>query len=146
MNRFFLKTFTFLLCMAASSLLFAQCRDIERKCLPRLMPYIYTAQITCAQLSEKETVELKLTFYAGQDYRILVCGPEFLGDVEFILMNSNRKPLFSSKDHDNAQYWDFKVNSTEEYSIKVKIPDKREQRNINEIANSVCSALLVGFK
>ena len=124
---------------------FSQCKKVGKKCLPSLSPYIYTGQLNSTTLNEGETAELQITLYSGQSYRILVCSPEFLGKVVFNVFDSKKKLLYASKDHSNAANWDFRVNSTDDYTIQVTVPHSKNIK-VADIAMSGCIAVLVGFK
>lgn len=123
---------------------FSQCRNIAKKCLPELAPYIYTGQLNTAEMAEGETAELGITFYSGQEYRIIICSSSVLGDIRFNILDKDRKLVFANKDHNNARSWDFKVNSTEEYTIEIIVPAGKGKTS--GIANMGCVAILTGFK
>jgi hypothetical protein len=123
---------------------FSQCKGFTKKeCLPKIKPYVYNGQLNSAILNEGDVAELLLTFYAGQDYRVFVCNQEILGKVEFKLMDTNHNPIFSNKDNDFVEYWDFKSNSTQQLIIQVKVPQGESNSNI---VQSGCVSILVGFK
>ena len=131
--------------IAATQFTFGQCRNIAKKCLPDMVPYIYTGQLNSVELAEGETAELGMTFYTGQEYRVIVCASSVLGDLNFNIYDKDRKSIFSNKDHKNAQSWDFKVNSTEEYTVEIIVP-KDKNYKVAPISGLGCVAVLVGFK
>ncbi len=131
--------------IAAIQLAFGQCRNIAKKCLPDMVPFIYTGQLNSVEMAEGETAELGMTFYSGQDYRIIICGSSVLGDLIFNILDKDRKPIFANKDHKNAQAWDFKVNSTEEYTVEIIVPANKTYK-VAPISNMGCVAVLIGFK
>jgi len=84
-----------------------------------------------------------LTFYPDQDYRIFVCHDESLGNVEFELFDANKRLLFSNKDNNYQDHWDFTTNTTMQIIVKVIIPEKPD----NQISvKSGCVSILIGFK
>ncbi|GIV27978.1 MAG: hypothetical protein KatS3mg027_1792 [Bacteroidia bacterium] len=84
---------------------FAQCKSFAKsKCLPDLAPYIHNGQMNGATMMAGEKAELQMSFYAGQDYRLMVCAQPILGDVAFRLLDKNKKVVFNSKDHKNVSF------------------------------------------
>lgn len=87
-------------------------------------------------------MESTLTFYSGQDYRILICTEETLENVTFVVSDMNGKVIFDSKEHNNTDVWDFKVKTTTELKVVVSAGK-------NETGNGTatgCVSVLVGFK
>jgi hypothetical protein len=123
---------------------FSQCKGFTKKqCLPVLEPYLYNGQLNSAILNEGDVAELLLTFYGGQDYRILVCSQDMLGNVEFKLFDTERNPIFSNKEHGLVNVWDFSANSTQQLIVQVKVPSAETK---TDIVNSGCVSILIGFK
>ena len=128
---------------AVPSLVNAQCNAFtKKKCMPQLAPYIHNGQLNSTTLTPGETAELMMTFYSGQNYRVLVCAQEILGDVSFKILDSEKNQLFNSKDK-GAKFWDFNVKSTQQLIIEVIVP---ESNTPNAIVQSGCISVLVGFK
>jgi len=122
---------------------YAQCKGFTKKdCLPVLDPYIYNGQLNSALLNEGDVAELLLTFYGNQEYRLLICSQEILGNVEFNLLDKDRNLIFSNKDHNYTNMWDFTSTSTQQLIIEVVIPE-----STNEGGNIVsgCVSILMGF-
>ncbi len=122
---------------------YAQKKFVKNHCLPVLAPFVYNGQLNTATLSEGEVAELVLTFYSGQDYRVLVCAQEVLDSVEFKLFDTNENLIFSNADHDFINYWDFTSNSTQQLVVRVIVP---KQEIKSEIIQSGYVSILVGFK
>ncbi len=120
----------------------AQCKNIAKKCIPNLSPYIYTGQLNSTSLFQGESAELVMAFTGGQQYRIMVCASDNLGRAKMVIMNSKKQVIFSNKDLNLIQYWDLKVDATDDYIIQISVPNKKA----NAVAESGCVALLVGFK
>lgn len=122
----------------------AQCNNFtKKKCIPSLSPYIHNGQLNSASLAVGETAELDLTFYGGQEYRILVCGQEIFKDVKFKLKDKNDKELFNSEGKSD-RFWDFKVNSTQQ--LKLEVTTVGDNQNKTGLAEAGCVSVLVGFK
>lgn len=122
----------------------AQCKNFAKKvCKLELAPYIHDGNFNAAILTEGEDAELFKTFYAGQEYRISVCGSESLPRVEFIVMDVDRKVLYSNAKQNYATSWDFKVEATQQLIIVVKVPASEDKSA--EIASG-CVAIMFGLK
>jgi hypothetical protein len=124
----------------------AQCSKtwVRKKCIPKIAPFIHNGQMNSTMLREGETADLALTVYSGQDYRILICHDEVLENVNFRLIDNNKKVIFDSRDHNNTDVWDFKVRTTMQLKVEVVV-DKNEDTTTG-IVSSGCVSILVGFK
>lgn len=107
-----------------------------------ISPYTHNGQMNTTTLHAGEKAEMQMTFYKGQNYRILVCGQDMLGDIYFNVMDLNGKSIFSSKGK-NKDVWDFNVTSTQDLIVEVVIPAASTK---NQIIPKGCVSLLVGFK
>ena len=122
----------------------AQCKNFTlKKCMPGLAPFLHNGQLNSTTLSPGESAEMQMTFYSGQEYRILVCGQEILGKVGFKITDMNKKSLFDSREHDHAPYWDFKMESTQQIIIEVIVPSSKSE---NDLEQSACVSMLIGYK
>ena len=122
----------------------AQCSKtwVRKKCIPKISPFIHNGQMNSLVLKEGGKMETTLTFYSGQDYRILVCAEETLENVSFVVSDVNGKIIFDSKEHNNTDIWDFKVKTTTDLKVEVNV-------GRNETGNGTmtgCVSILVGFK
>jgi len=122
---------------------FSQCKGFVKKQIPKLSPFIHNGQINSSVLLSGDHAELTLTFYSGQNYRILVTGQETLGAVYFVMKDAGKKQLFSSKDQGKSDFWDFTVESTQQLTIEVMVPDVDAPSGL---VPSGCVSILVGFK
>jgi hypothetical protein len=86
---------------------------------------------------------MNLTFYSGQDYRIVVSAQPELGDVSFVVMDMQKKVVFDSKKNDLPDFWDFKVKNTQQFILEVQVP---ESESTSSVPPSGCVAVMVGFK
>jgi hypothetical protein len=122
----------------------AQCKGFAKKiCKLELIPYIHDGNYHAAILTEGEEAELYKTFYADQEYRIAICGSDALPDVEFKVIDANKNVLYSNKDHDYSRIWDFKLQSSQQLKILVKVPSRG---NTSGEVVSGCVAIMFGFK
>jgi len=122
---------------------FSQCNEFTKKdCIPLLDPYTFNGQLNNTVLTEGETAELQLTFYADQEYRVLVAGEDQLGKIRFQLLDVEYNVLYDNKDEGFVKYWDFSVESTDEFIVRVIV----DQNQDNEDLESGCVSILVGFR
>lgn len=122
---------------------FAQCKGFVKKQIPKLSPFIHNGQVNSSVLLSGDQAELTLTFYSGQTYRILVSNQESLGDVYFVMKDANKTQLFTSKDMGKSDYWDFSVESTQQMTLEVIVPNVDTPSGL---VPSGCVSILVGFK
>lgn len=122
---------------------FAQCKGFVKKQISKLSPFIHNGQVNSSVLLSGDQAELTLTFYSGQTYRILVSNQEVLGDVYFVMKDASRTQLFSSKDLGKFDYWDFSVESTQQMTLEVIVPNVDTPSGL---VPSGCVSILVGFK
>ena len=136
--KFFFFALTFILPLGA----FSQCKNIAKKqCMPKLAPYTHNGQLNSSTLLAGQTAELELTFNAGLEYRVLVCSEEALGKASFKLIDVEKNVVFNSSDFDSSEFWDFNVESTQQFTLEVTIP-----KSDSPISPSGCVSVLVGFK
>lgn len=121
-----------------------QCKEyVKKKCMFKISPFMQNGQVNVSTLSAGQNSEMNVTFYAGQDYRILVCSEEVLGDVSFKVMDMSHKVLFDSKENNSPDFWDFKVKNTQQLIVHVDIPQSASSASIPP---SGCVSVMVGFK
>lgn len=130
--------------LAVTGDIVSQCSKtwVRKKCVPKVSPFIHDGQTNSSLLKEGEKTESVMTFYSGQDYRILVCAEETLENVSFIVSDMTGKILFDSKANDNTDFWDFKVKTTTEMRIEVFAGTNDSDDGLM----SGCVSILVGFK
>lgn len=122
----------------------AQCKNFTmKKCMPGLAPFLHNGQLNSTTLSPGESAEMQMTFYSGQEYRLLICGQEILGTISFKVSDMDKKSLFDSREHNNATSWDFKMTSTQQIVIEVIVPNAKSTNDLNQ---SACVSMLVGYK
>lgn len=122
----------------------AQCNTfVKKKCMPKISPFTQNGQMNTSTLSSGQKTSLNLTFYSGQDYRVLVCAQEELGDVTFKVMDLKHKIIFDSEKNDRPDFWDFKVKNTQQFIVEVQVP---ESESTSSVLPSGCVSIMVGFK
>ncbi len=121
-----------------------QCNNFTKKtCIPQLSPYIFNGQVNATLLNEGDVAEVVLTFYANQDYRLLICSESLLGNIEFRLYDTQNTLLFDNKKYDYAKMWDFNSTATQQIRVEIEVP---EGLDLDNIAKNGCVSILVGFK
>ena len=133
----------------AGSMLFSavaseQCRSFAKnKCIAALAPYKFNETFNAAQLAPGEEAEVNLTFYSGQEYRVLVCPHPILGEVNWKLVDAAGTAVFESLATEPKAYFDLKMGSTQQMRILVDVPG---QQGGSELVHVGCVAIMVGFK
>jgi len=120
----------------------AQCKSFAKnKCVPGLAPYKFNETFNGAQLSPGDEAEVALTFYSGQEYRVMVCVHQILGEVNWKLVDQNNKTVFESLADEPKPSFDFKAASTTQMKVVVWVPERK-----SEMTHLGCVAIMVGFK
>lgn len=127
-----------------SSAVLAQCATFQKKkVMPKIAPFQLNGQVATSTLSSGQKTTLNVTFYQGQDYRIVVCGQPQLGDLSFKVLDATKKVVFDSRKNDSPDFWDFKVKNTQQFVVEVQVP---ESESTASIPPSGCVSIMVGFK
>jgi hypothetical protein len=133
-----------LLLAAASTSLNAQCKAFAKKdCLPLLSPYTHDGNYHAAVLLEGEEAELYKTFYSDMEYRVAIVGEGKLPAVEFKILDENKNVLYSNKDHNYAKTWDFRLESSKQLKLVVKVSPFNKP---GDVPANGCVAIMFGFK
>lgn len=120
----------------------AQCNSlIKEKAIPGLAPFVHNGMLNSGIISTGETAELKINFYAGKDYRLMVWGEEVLGDVNFTIKDPADNILFNSADiKDTKKYYDFNVPTNQRLKVVVS------SAGAKELIKDGCISVMVGLK
>ena len=122
----------------------AQCKAFAKKdCLPELANYTHDGNYHAAVLVEGEEAELYKTFYSDMEYRVAIVGEEKLPDIEFRIIDANKNVLYSNKEKDFAKTWDFKLQSSQQLKLVVRVPSLNQS---GQGPASGCVAIMFGFK
>ena len=121
----------------------AQCKQFAKNtCKAGLDPYQHDGNYHAALLIEGEEAELYKTFYSDRNYRIGVCGAPNLLQIEFKVIDTRSgKVLYDNSLNDFEWKWDFKLDSSQQLKImvKVQVPDG----NLDEPEEG-CVAIMFG--
>ncbi len=123
----------------------AQCRSFtKKKCLPELEGYAQNDNFNSAVLIPGDEAELLLTFYAGKEYRLLVCAHPVLGKVEFEVLDTDDEVIYNSDDEvENEHLFDFKVAATQQLIVRIRVP---EAESPSTLIHEGCVSVMIGSK
>lgn len=99
--------------------------------------FVSDGQVYQAFLTE-EAAEFETTLYGGSTYRIATSAGVKDNFVIFSIVDQEGNVLFTNEKFKNAKYWDFKVESTINCRIELKLDLERK--------SSGCVTMLIGFK
>jgi hypothetical protein len=141
-----MKRFTYILAIAAfftTSLAHSQCRSfVKNNCGEAMGDYVPAENFNAAKLQPGDVAEVEMTFYGGEDYRLLICGHELLGDIAFQLLDTEDNLLFDNAEHEMTQHFDFKVEGTQNLKVKINVSPNTDAA----LNPQGCVAILVGRK
>jgi hypothetical protein len=121
-----------------------QCKAFAKKiCIPELGAYTHDGNYHAAILVEGEEAELYKTFYSDMEYRVAVMGEDKIPEVEFKVLDANKNVLYSNKDANYAKTWDFKLQSSQQLKLVVKVNSFNKP---GDTPASGCVAIMFGFK
>jgi hypothetical protein len=121
----------------------AQCKGFAKSiCKKELGAYLHDGNYHAAVLVEGEEAELYKTFYSDLEYRLAICSADGMPPVEFTVYDATGKVLYSNKEQGLAKIWDFRLESSQQLKVVVKVTafSTREQLPV-----SGCVAIMFGF-
>ncbi len=123
----------------------AQCRAfVKNNCQVAMLPYKFNETFNAAQLAPGEEAEVDLTFFSGQEYRLIICSHPILGEVNWNLSDATGQKLFESSADKPQHNFDFKVSTTQQLKVHIDVPEK--PKGGNDMLNVGCVGILVGYK
>ncbi len=140
----FIIIFSALIAFTTSSYSQQQCKDLVRNTALDIMntsKYTHDGHFNSTEMEEGEEADLYKTFFAGERYRVVVCGDPNLPFVEFQVLDMLGNVLFTNK-NSKVKFWDVKVKSSQKLIISVKVP--ANSKNSNPVNG--CVAVVVGIK
>ncbi|MEN8156557.1 MAG: hypothetical protein ABFS10_06385 [Bacteroidota bacterium] len=125
--------------------LHGQCKQFAKNtCKAGLSPFQHDGNYHAALLIEGETAELYKTFYSNRNYRIGICGAPNLQRIEFHIVDTrNGKVLYDNSKDDYEWRWDFKLESSQQLKIIVKV--LAPEGNVDEPEEG-CVSIMFGSK
>ena len=100
--------------------------------------FVSDGQTYRAFLDEEQSAEFQTTFYGGNTYRIAASAGTKDKYIIFEVWDSHNNMIFSNVDHQNAPYWDFKVEQSLDVIITMRLDSNKK--------TSGCGVMLIGFK
>jgi hypothetical protein len=144
MKKYLLYTISLIVFITLSLSVEAQCKGFAKKlCKLELTGYIHDGNYHAAILTEGEEAELYKTFYAGQSYRLAICGSDVLPPIEYQIVDAYKNVLYDNRQHNMVGTWDFTLESSQQLKVVVKVPVSAEK---SEFPNSGCVAIMFGFR
>lgn len=125
----------------------AQCNLFGKLATFKLKPYVNTSQVYTATLLNNDKTQLNMTFYYGDEYRLIVKADDVLGKVQLNIKDANNNIVFTTKGYGLIQ-WDFNVENTQDLTLEVVTPPAppAADGSIDKMDKSGCVAIVVGFK
>jgi hypothetical protein len=114
-----------LLCgfLMGDTLLHAQCDKLAARCEDNLVEFISDGQYYRASVKDATEASIKITLYEGFRYRIVVCNDRPGAKVRYRVMDGSKAEVFESMAAKDGDYWDFELESTDNFTIKASIPN-----------------------
>lgn len=110
--------------------------------MPDLGPYTPNETFNSAVLIPGDEAELNMTFYAGQEYRMFVCNDEIIGDVNYRVLDADKKEVFNSLDNAGG-FFDFAMETTQQLTVEMAVP---LEENPNKLIHQGCVTIMVGYR
>ena len=122
----------------------AQCKGFAKSiCKKELGAYLHDGNYHAAVLVEGEEAELYKTFYSDLEYRLTICSADGMPPVEFTIYDATGKVLYNNKDEGLAKTWDFKLESSQQLKVVVRVTTFGIR---DQLPVSGCVAIMFGFK
>ncbi len=122
----------------------AQCKGFAKSiCKKELGAYLHDGNYHAAVLVEGEEAELYKTFYSDLEYRLAICSADGMPPVEFTIYDATGKVLDTNKDEGLAKTWDFKLESSQQLKVVVRVTTFGIR---DQLPVSGCVAIMFGFK
>ncbi|NPA68449.1 MAG: hypothetical protein GXO50_07570, partial [Chlorobi bacterium] len=100
---------------------YAQLDSVTAQCNSLLTEkFISDGQQYLSLVSGDQKAEFPAVFYGGNTYKIIACGGNSNKDIIFTVYDRYRNILFTNKDYDNTNYWNFQFESTVECFIEAE--------------------------
>jgi tRNA uridine 5-carbamoylmethylation protein Kti12 len=135
----FLFLFLILMMGNASGQCISFARNIAK---PLLEDFIHDGNYNATYMEEGESAELYKTFFQDEEYRLVVSAVESLPQIHVRLLDDQRNVIFDNANHNFAQVWDFKAETTGTLIVYLKIPDSEDAAQIT----GGCIAILFGVQ
>lgn len=115
----------------------AQCSSVSKEAIKKLTVYSHTGQTNSASISSGNKVEMHLSFYKGLNYKLQFGADASLGAYSFRILDENKKELYKYVGSNQADYFTFFSNSSQELIIEITGNDNTKKG---------CVAVAVGMQ
>lgn len=120
---------------------YSQCRTfVKSSCSEAMGDYIPSENFNGAKLSPGDMAEVKMTFYAGEKYRLLICSHPMIGNVDFQVLDKEGVTIYNNTEDNQSDHFDFSLVGTQELTIILKVSPE----NKSALNPQGCVAILVG--
>lgn len=127
----------FILSFAVNSLSNAQCKSVVKAGIQKLTPYTHNGQINNVTIKDGKPAEIHLSFYKGLYYKLQISTEKSVGKIGFRVLDENNVEVYNSETGgDNADFWNFYSNSSQDLVVELKPSEK----------SNGCVAVLVGMQ
>lgn len=124
--------------LVSSNVCFSQISE-KTNCVELLTDgYVSDGQEYIAKLAENNVAKFYCTFYGGSYYRIIACSDIKEYPLILTVYDTDKNLLFSNKDHNYTNYWNFIFGSTVDCIVEIEF--NAEEWLKREVK------LLIGFK
>lgn len=118
---------------------YSQCGSIAENNISQLSPYTHNGQLNSANLSSGKSVEFKMFFYKGLNYRLILATEKALGQGVYFKIHDESGDQVYTNIENLDEPWDFNVATSQELTIEIVAPNATT-------ATTGCVAVLVGFR
>ncbi len=120
------------------------CRTFaKKKCLPEILPYVHDGQYNVTTLAPGESAQMYMTFYSGQEYKVIACADDALGEKVILrIKDANNRILYDNSKNNYANWWSFNVKASQQLIIEVSVPATNNEADKNSVG---CVSIMVGF-
>ena len=121
------------------------CSGTAKMCASHIIPpYVSDGQTYRSFILPGQDAEFHVTFFAGTTYRIAAGTGETEGNLIYSIYaydptTGDRPMIFTSAQHGNTPFWDFKVNATVEVAVVASLNPAYNKE-------SGCAVVMIGFK
>lgn len=112
-----------LLLLPVTSSLQAQCDKLAQRCEDQLVEFLSDGQYYRAVVKDGGEATIKVTLYEGFRYRFVICNDRPGAKVRYRVLDGNKTEVFESMGAKDGDYWDFELESTDNFVIKASIPN-----------------------
>jgi len=119
------------------------CSDYYKKCENADKSYTASGMSRGIKLTKGSTYELNLTIYANRDYFISFEGEKSLGDIQFVILDSENQILYNNSVDEFKQFTNIITDVTTQLKIQlITQPDVYKPNSTTKY----CAGIFVAYK